>query len=180
MKRDKLEQYLGTEVAVTLFDHSVYEGTLRKTASEEYKDDPNLYIPKNSYFLTDDNGDVCSCIFKCSHVTKLNEKKKLCGMCIHKDVCGRHICLYSPMSKFVELPCDLGDTVYFIPTYNGLPYCGVCTDQVRRICISTKGISLALRKERSFNKTYMLGKRAFLSYKEAVNELKRMEECFDA
>lgn len=69
MKRSDLEQYLGKSVEITLFDNDVITGVLHKTGEEQFKYDPNLYIPRNCYFLLPQ-----SVIFKCSHVKKLKER----------------------------------------------------------------------------------------------------------
>lgn len=68
MKREKLEKQLGKIVEITLFDGKVIKGELHKTREERFKNEPNLYIPYNYYFLINPQ----SCIFKCSHVTKIN------------------------------------------------------------------------------------------------------------
>lgn len=68
MKRDKLEKHLGQNVEITLFDGDIIKGELHKTREEKFKNNPNLYIPYNYYFLVNPQ----SCIFKCSHVKKLN------------------------------------------------------------------------------------------------------------
>lgn len=44
MKREKLEQYLGKKVKITLFDGEVIKGELHKTGEEQFKNDPDLYI----------------------------------------------------------------------------------------------------------------------------------------
>lgn len=69
MKRSELEKYLGKKVTITLFDNDIITGVLHKTGEEKFKYDPNLYIPRNCYFLLPQ-----SVIFKCSHVKKLKER----------------------------------------------------------------------------------------------------------
>lgn len=69
MKRSDLEQHLGKTVTITLFDNEVITGELHKTGEERFKDNPNLYLVRNYYFLIPQ-----SCLFKCSHVKKLKEK----------------------------------------------------------------------------------------------------------
>lgn len=69
MKRSELEQYLGKTVTITFFDNDIITGVLHKTGEKQFKYDPNLYIPKNCYFLL-----LQSVIFKCSHVKKLKER----------------------------------------------------------------------------------------------------------
>lgn len=71
MKKIYLEKFLGDYVRIKLFDNSVYEGVIHKTGEEHFLNDPNLYIPKNKYFLMD-NGKLVSCIFRSSHVVNLD------------------------------------------------------------------------------------------------------------
>ncbi len=73
MKREDLERYLGEMVEVIISDGSTYRGCLRKTGDQMFKDNPNLYIPKNHYFLTDtkDSKNCISCMFRSSHVKRL-------------------------------------------------------------------------------------------------------------
>lgn len=51
MTRAQLEKYLNKKVRVTLFDNTKLEGRLKKTGTEEFIHDPNLYIPKRYYFF---------------------------------------------------------------------------------------------------------------------------------
>lgn len=75
MKRDKLEEFIGKKVEVTLFDNEIVNGELHKTGEEQFKNDANLYIPHNYYFIVNRQGlngfAETSCIFKSSHVKKL-------------------------------------------------------------------------------------------------------------
>lgn len=71
MTREHLEKYLNKNVKVKLFNGDVFEGCLRKTGSEDFKNNPNLYILKNRYFLTDNNLNCISCLFRVSHVVKI-------------------------------------------------------------------------------------------------------------
>ena len=70
MKREILEQYLGKNVKITLFDRTTYEGELHKTGEELFKNEPNLYIPTNRYFCISLQLPV-SFVFRCSHVIKI-------------------------------------------------------------------------------------------------------------
>lgn len=70
MKRSDLEQHLGKVVTITLFDNDVITGELHKTGEEQFKNNPNLYIPRKLYFLINPQ----SCLFRCSHVKKLKER----------------------------------------------------------------------------------------------------------
>lgn len=77
MNREKLEKYIGKYVEITLFDNEKITGILYKTGSERYKYEPNLYIPKNGYVLENEcNRNDYSCVFKCSHIKRLNEISK--------------------------------------------------------------------------------------------------------
>lgn len=73
MKRADLEKHLGKNVEIKMFDNSVIRGCLRKTGDEMFKSDPNLYMPWNCYFLTENKkSKICiSCVFRTSHVKKL-------------------------------------------------------------------------------------------------------------
>ena len=75
MKRADLEILLGKMVELKLFDGSVIRGCLRKTQEGIFKSDPNLYLPKNFYFVTAnaDSTVVISCLFRSSHVRKVRE-----------------------------------------------------------------------------------------------------------
>ena len=69
MTRSQLEENLGRHVKIRLFDGGVIEGCLRKTGEKDFENDPNLYIPKNLYFLTDGKSNICrTCLFKVSHI----------------------------------------------------------------------------------------------------------------
>ena len=68
MKREKLEQYLGKKVKITLFDGEVIKGDLHKTGEEQFKNDPDLYIRQKMYFCINPQ----SCLFRSSHVIKVN------------------------------------------------------------------------------------------------------------
>lgn len=69
MKREELEKYIGKKVQLTLFDKEIVEGELHKTREEQFRNDPNLYLPDKRYFLINPQ----SCLFRCSHVNKIKE-----------------------------------------------------------------------------------------------------------
>lgn len=70
MNKRNLEEYLGRKIMVQLFDNEVITGYLRKTGDEAFKNNPNLYIPKNYYFLTKTKESTVSetCLFRVSHI----------------------------------------------------------------------------------------------------------------
>ena len=73
MKRDKLEEYIGKQIKVLLYDGSAYEGCLQKTNTEAVRHDENLYWKHNYYVLLDAGGNAASPIFRCSHATRVKE-----------------------------------------------------------------------------------------------------------
>ena len=78
INREIVESYLGQKVEVKLFDGEIVIGELHKTGEESYKNNPNLYIPKNRYFvenklLKDAYGYYHSCLFRSSHIRKIKK-----------------------------------------------------------------------------------------------------------
>lgn len=72
MNRSQLEEHIGKNVEIKLFDGEVMTGYLKKTGGEELKNDPNLYYPKNLYFLVYKDTNACkSCLFRVSHIKSL-------------------------------------------------------------------------------------------------------------
>lgn len=69
--------------------------------------------------------------------------------------------------KLVILPCKLGDSVWFIPKYNGKVLGMILEDKVQMIGVTSKGVHLKLRNNHDHNKMYMLGKTVFLTKEEA-------------
>ena len=69
MKRETLETYLGKNVTINVLG-TAYTGHLQRTRNEKFKDDPNLYLPQNCYFLTKekDGTDTATPLFRASHV----------------------------------------------------------------------------------------------------------------
>ena len=71
LTRSKLEEYIGENVEVTLFDGDVIRGYLRKTGTEEVKNDPNFYSLHGYYFLSGKDGYDCrACLFRVSHIKR--------------------------------------------------------------------------------------------------------------
>ena len=50
ISKNELEKYLGKIVEITIIDGDKYTGELHKTGEEQFKCDPNLYIPKKLLF----------------------------------------------------------------------------------------------------------------------------------
>lgn len=75
MKRIELEKYLGHKVKVTMIpelNREVIAGELHKTGEDQFKDNPNLYLKKNYYFLSKPQ----SYLFRCSYVQKVRCKNE--------------------------------------------------------------------------------------------------------
>lgn len=78
MTRNELEKFFGKWVRVTLFDDTVYEGTLHKTGEKAFENNPNLSVPLNFYFCIDENNEVVkNTVFRVSHIQRIscNEKR---------------------------------------------------------------------------------------------------------
>ena len=75
MKRSDLEQYLGKFVEIKIFNGDIVKGYLQKTGDEKFKNDLNLYLPKNLYFVTATRDSiVCiSWLFRTSYVKSIKE-----------------------------------------------------------------------------------------------------------
>lgn len=74
MKKDKVEEYVGKIVTVTLFDGSSYTGKLRKTGTVDLRDENlSLFYTKGRYFI--ETKYHISPVFRSSHITKLQEVK---------------------------------------------------------------------------------------------------------
>ena len=73
MKRSELEKHLGERVVITLISGEIIFGYLRKTGDEMFKDNPDLYLPVNRYFMSDgpESKRCLSFLFRSSHVKKL-------------------------------------------------------------------------------------------------------------
>lgn len=73
MTRNQLEQNLGREVKIRLFhEKKELTGRLRKTGDIEFKNNPNLYLPYNYYFLTNVDSNICiTPLFRVSHIQNL-------------------------------------------------------------------------------------------------------------
>lgn len=97
-------------------------------------------------------------------------------MCECRTCCEQVLANYLLENGVVVLPCKIGDTVYIIPKYNGKPYCGVISDKIQMIGITSRGYHIKTRGKSNFNKTYILGKTAFLTKAEAEQALKEGTE----
>lgn len=67
MRKDKLEAYIGKKVTVTFPDHwESQTGILYPTGHERFKNNPNLYLPRNYYVVIGPDGP--GFLFRSSHV----------------------------------------------------------------------------------------------------------------
>lgn len=68
MNRKTLEKFfLGKVVEIKLFDNEVIKGKLCKSRTEQFRNNPSLYIPKNYYFVINPQ----SCLFRLSHIKSI-------------------------------------------------------------------------------------------------------------
>ena len=108
-----------------------------------------------------------------------------CKDCIHYSLCNyEEICHYDidniknakdcsffqDRSRFVELPCKLGDLVYFIKARR------VMADIVSKFTIDRCGVMLQRVNGYNLGYTDQLGKKIFLTREEAEQALKEREE----
>ena len=75
----------------------------------------------------------------------------------------------------LRLPCKVGDTVWFVPKYNGKSLGFIREDKVQMVGVTARGIHFKLREHHEHNKLYMLGKTVFLTKEEAEAKLREME-----
>ena len=113
----------------------------------------------------------------------------LCKDCVHYEVCKDYVesaldglqyndsqmngddCeFFKDRSRFVELPCKVGDFVYFIKARR------VMADIVSKFTIDRCGVMLQRVNGYNLGYTYQLGKKIFLTLEEAEQALKEREE----
>ena len=105
-----------------------------------------------------------------------------CKECIHYEVC-RALCkskeelmpcvVFKYCSHFVELPCKVGDFVYFINARR------VMADIVSKFTIDRCGVMLQRVNGYNLGYTDQLGKKIFLTLEEAEQALKGRENNGD-
>lgn len=62
----------------------------------------------------------------------------------------------------------LGSEVYFIPKYNGAPYCGISAGHVQAVSFTRAGVRVKIREYHPHNQDFMLGKTAFTTMEAAT------------
>jgi len=77
------------------------------------------------------------------------------------------------MSRTFTVPFDFGDDVWIIEKYGHVVWCS--KDKIQQICFSSRNISIKCRDNKDFNKTYVLGKRAFLTADEATAAKEKLQ-----
>lgn len=70
MKIEKLNNYLGKNVEIKLFDDEIIKGELHRGNEEMFKDNNNLYGISNKWYFLINPQSFC---FRASHVKKLKE-----------------------------------------------------------------------------------------------------------
>lgn len=66
----------------------------------------------------------------------------------------------------------LGGEVYYVPTFNGKPYCGVKSGHVQAVAFTKAGKRVKIREHHAHNQDFMLGKTVFLDRESAEAKLK--------
>lgn len=99
-----------------------------------------------------------------------------CGDCVHWEVCNPIVsasedscAFYKDRFRFVELPCKIGDFVYFIKARR------VMADIVSKFTIDRCGVMLQRVNGYNLGYTDRLGKKIFLTIEEAEQALKERE-----
>ena len=89
---------------------------------------------------------------------------------VETDLCAKQCTTFKGRARFVELPCKLGDFVYFIKARR------VMADIVSKFTIDRRGVMLQRVNGYNLGYTDQLGKKIFLTHEEAEKALKEREE----
>lgn len=73
INREIVESYLGQKVEIKLPYGDVVIGVMHKTGEELYKNNPNLYMPKNYYFVEFPYIKEHSWLFRSSHIRSIKK-----------------------------------------------------------------------------------------------------------
>lgn len=74
---------------------------------------------------------------------------------------------------------ELGGEVFYIPKFNGKPYCGIQSGHVQAVAFTKAGKRVKIREHHGHNQDFMLGKSAFLTREAAEAALAKEEEQCD-
>ena len=66
----------------------------------------------------------------------------------------------------------LGGEVFYIPQFNGKPYCGIREGHVQALSFTKAGKRIKIREYHAHNQDFMLGKTVFLTHEAAEAALK--------
>lgn len=58
---------------------------------------------------------------------------------------------------------NLGGEVFYIPKFNGKPYCGIQTGHVQAVAFTKAGKRIKIREHHAHNQDFMIGKTVFLT-----------------
>lgn len=70
----------------------------------------------------------------------------------------------------------LGGEVFYIPQFNGKPYCGIQKGHVQAVSFTKAGKRIKIREYHAHNQDFMLGKTVFLTYEATEAALKAREQ----
>lgn len=66
----------------------------------------------------------------------------------------------------------IGGEVFYIPKFNGRPYCGIQPGHVRAVAFTKAGKRVKIREHHAHNQDFMIGKTVFLTREAAEAALK--------
>lgn len=72
---------------------------------------------------------------------------------------------------------ELGGEVFYIPKFNGVPYCGVKKGHVQALSFTRAGKRVKIREHHAHNQDFMLGKTVFRTREEAEAALEKTKEA---
>lgn len=126
------------------------------------------------------NPDRWQC--ECDRCTKIGQWRNEAIIMLSKimDILGDDYDL-DRLSKLVEADRDgrcfvsdvkLGGEVFYIPKFNGKPYCGIKTGHVQAVTFTRAGKRVKIREYHAHNQDFMIGKTVFLTPEVAEATLK--------
>lgn len=70
---------------------------------------------------------------------------------------------------------NLGGEVFYIPKFNGKPYCGIQLGHVQAVAFTKAGKRIKIRESHAHNRDFMIGKTVFLTREKAEAALEEMK-----
>lgn len=93
--------------------------------------------------------------------------------------CGKIMRDVQPNKRYCDKcfvsDATLGDDVFYIPKFNGKPYCGVQKGHIQAISFTKAGTRVKIREHHPHNMDFALGKTAFLDQESAEKAAKEIQ-----